>query len=91
MEGFISITAKKALLHTILHPLVGNILDCLCKNLVLKFLLEALPSRLHLCYCRCKDDFVEEVLSGFPTLIDFLSDIPLFLKIDQKMLGNYWP
>jgi hypothetical protein len=91
MKGLVSITTKETLLYSILHPLIGDIPNCLCKNIVVEFLFEALLSSLHLSYSRCEDDLIEELLCGVLSCSNFFSDIALYRKMDQKMLRNYWP
>jgi hypothetical protein len=89
VEGLVGVAAKETLPHSILHPLISDIANCVCKNLVFEFLSEALLSSLHLSYYRCEDNLIEELLCGLPLSVDFLPDISLYLKIDKEMLCNH--
>jgi hypothetical protein len=91
VEGLVSVVAKETLPYSILHLLMSNIANCLCKNLVFEFLSEVLLSSLYLSYYRYEDNLIEELLCGLLLRVDFLPDISLYLKIDKEILCNYKP
>jgi hypothetical protein len=82
IEGLVGVATKESLLSAFLYPLVCDILNCFCKNLVFKLLYETLLISLYLTDYRCKYDLIEELFCGILARIHFISNVTLYLYVD---------
>jgi hypothetical protein len=89
VEGLVGVVTKESLLSAFLYLLICDILNCFCKNLVFKLLHETLLISLHLTDYRCKYNLIKELFCGIPARIHFISNVTLYLYVDQKMLGYH--